>query len=392
MSDAPPTTNPVKIPLYVFPLPGGGGFKIGIKVSFDNKTFKMYEFDTGGTGFWAAGNPNWWSNFSPQQPGPKDQQTIKYSSGIQYTANPVVTDIYFENGLAQVSAQVARIFEATKKKDKEFKTDWLNAFNEPDPKPPLYGQFFGDFGMGLAPFVSKTSGDPVFFAVLPQLTQPLCDGFIIDIGPYPKTNTPVNAEPWLQTGFIQIGLAPGDAAQFPNQFKMQPWESLPASNPVFPNSGMPTYAEELVQGSLTLSPPSFCFGDQTGIVLDTGAPSIELHTGTDQITIPTLNPYLKQDLQENTPMTTPANSKSAVKVNTTLLLKSPSQKTASSGSNILMQVTVGGKSGQNLASATTLNLQGSSGYINTGLVPFFDGPVLYDLRNGIIGFRGPRSL
>ena len=392
MSDTPPAINPVKIPLYVFQSSGGSGYKIGIKVSFDNKTFQMYEFDTGGSGFWAAGNANWWSQYSTPQPDP-GPQTIQYSSGIQYIANPVVTQIYFENVPAPLTAQVARIFQATRggdisNQDQQFDVDWQNALTQPSPKPPLWGQFFGDFGMGLAPFVNQTSGDTVFFAVLPQLTQPLCDGFIIDLGPYPANNA-AGAGGWVQEGFIQIGLAPGDTAQFPNQFKMQPATNLDAQDPVFPNSGIPTYAEKLVQGSLTLSPPSFCFEDQTGIVFDTGAPTIELHTGTDQITVANLNPYLNQPLSANSN----GNSTSNVKEGMSFLLTAPLQNPGPDSSDVLIGITAEDTDGLNLAGATTLNIQGTEGYVNTGLVPFFNGPVLYDLKQGIIGFQGaPKSL
>lgn len=369
MADA----SAVTLPLYVFPIPGKSGFKIGIKISFDGKTFKMYEFDTGGSGFWAAGNKNWWPN--PKQPNPDPgPQNIKYSSGIEYTANPVVTDIYFENAsISPLSATVAWITEATEGNNEQFAQDWKNALTESDPPAPLFGNFFGDFGMGLAPFMEQNVGEAsesVFFAVIPQLAS--CNGFIIDLGPCPE-DKPLTSEGWVQQGAIQIGITTQDISSFSYRFKMQP------SGQQFPQSGMPTYCEELVTGTLGLAPSAGATpfaSSQLGFIFDTGAPTMEIHTGTQILTDSQLDPYLDGDL---------ANGGTSVKKNTKLTLSATS---CDSASDTLLQFTTGDQSGANLANATNLNIQNpQDGYVNTGLIPFFQGRVLYDLENGEIGFE-----
>jgi hypothetical protein len=374
-------TSPVKIPLYIFQLPNNGGFKIGIKASFDNKNFLMYEFDTGGSGFWAAGNDNWWPNYLPSNSSP---QTINYSSGIQYVGEPVVTDVYFENGLS-ISTGVSRITQATKGSDETFNSGWTNALTETAPNdPPLWGHFFGDFGMSLAPFTDKTSGTEWFFGILPQLLPPpptgnstptMLNGFIINLkGPNP---------------YIQIGLAPSDIDNF-TQYPMQPssFETHP-----FPFSNIPTYSEQLLNGYLNLSPPDAPFSkNEIGIVFDTGAPTGEIHTdvynaAVSTISIDALDPYLENKIVYAD------GSAEGDKTQSSVLAKK--EFTLTSGSNTLLQFPVGSTSGTNAVNATTLNLSSSgSGYVNTGLIPFFNGPVLYyfpfdgqgGYKNGLLGF------
>lgn len=370
-------TSPVKIPLYIFPMPNGGGSKIGIKVSFDSKNFLMYEFDTGGSGFWAAGNDNWWPNYLPSNASP---QTINYSSGIQYVGEPVVTDVYFENGLS-ISTGVSRITKATKSTDSAFNNAWTQALTEATPEnPPLWGNFFGDFGMSLAPFTDKATGTEWFFGILPQLLPPppdsstpsMLNGFIINL-----------SEP---NPYIQIGLAPSDI----DNFALCPMQAPSPDTKPFPFSNIPTYCEQLLTGYLNLSPPEASFArNEIGIVFDTGAPTAEIHTDADKaaastISTSALDPYLENNIvyaDEN------GKTQSAVLTN--------KEFTLTSGSNTVLQFPVGLKSGTNAINATTLNLSSSgSGYVNTGLIPFFKGPVLYyfpfdgkgGYENGQIGF------
>ncbi|MDP1721572.1 MAG: hypothetical protein Q8L37_00015 [Candidatus Gottesmanbacteria bacterium] len=378
-------TSPVQIPLYKFSLPGGG-FKIGIKASFDSKNFLMYEFDTGGSGFWAAGNDNWWP-VSTYKPSPDSSpQTINYSSGIQYVGDPVVTEVYFENGLS-VSTTVSRITEATKGIDNPsivnaFNMAWANALTETSPEnPPLWNNFFGDFGMSLAPFIDKTTGTEWFFGLLPQLLPPpaenstpaMLNGYIINLN--------------AASPYIQIGLAPSDIDNY-TLYAMQVPPS-PGTQP-FPCSDIPSYCEQLLTGCLDLSLAQASFsGKEIGIVFDTGAPSAEIHTDADNaalstISISALEPYLVNDIVYSGKN---GKTQSSVKPNTGFAL--------TSGSNTLLQFPVGSESGTNAVSATTLNLSSAgSGYVNAGLIPFFKGPVLYyfpfdgkgGYGNGQIGF------
>jgi hypothetical protein len=378
-------TSPVQIPLYIYQLPNKGGFKIGIKASFDNKTFLMYEFDTGGSGFWAAGNDNWWSNYTV--PSGSSPQTINYSSGIQYIGEPVVTEVYFENGLS-ISTTVSRITNATKGNDSTFNNGWANALTETSPEnPPLWGHFFGDFGMSLAPFIDKTTGTEWFFGILPQLLPPpptgnstpaMLNGFIINLkGPSP---------------YIQIGLTLSDI----DKFTHYPMQTPSAETQPFPFSNIPTYCEQLLNGYLDLSPPTASFSNnEIGIVFDTGAPTAEIHTdiynaASSTISIGALDPYLANNIVYADESIEDGNTQSSV--------LSAKEFTLTSGSNILLQFPAGSISGTNAVNATTLNLSSSgSGYVNTGLIPFFNGPVLYyfpfdgqgGYKNGLIGFPSP---
>jgi hypothetical protein len=78
------------VPLYIFP-DSEGGYKIGINVSLNNgQTYQMYEFDTGGQGFWSAYNTSWFKN--PVTSGDTVANN-SYSSGITYAAQVVTEPI-----------------------------------------------------------------------------------------------------------------------------------------------------------------------------------------------------------------------------------------------------------------------------------------------------------
>ncbi|HEY8034122.1 MAG TPA: hypothetical protein VIF37_00845 [Methylobacter sp.] len=370
-------TSPVQIPLYIFPVPEGDGFKIGIKASFDKTNFLMYEFDTGGSGFWAAGNNNWWPTYT--KPSGSSPQTINYSSGIQYTGEPVITEIYFENGLS-ISTTVSRITNATKESDnassdKAFDSAWVNALTETSPeKPPLWGHFFGDFGMSLAPFTDKATGIEWFFGILPQLLPPppsgdstpsMLNGFIINLA------APVSGR--APSSYIQIGLAPADIDNF-TLYAMQVPPS-PGTQP-FPSSNIPTYCEQLLTGYLELSPPDAAFsGNEIGIVFDTGAPSAEIHTDASNAASPTISISALDSYLANNIVYADESVESG---KTQASVLTDKEFTLTAGSNTLLQFPVGSESGTNAVSATTLNLSSAgSGYVNAGLIPFFKGPVLY---------------
>src|ERR1700735_1375098 len=146
------------IPLYIFP-DSVGGYKIGINVSLNGgQTYQMYEFDTGGQGFWSAYNAAWFSN-----PVKADDMvaTNSYSSGITYVAQVVTEPITLQGTVSGPTGptatlltvnggNVAAIQNAEKPTppdpftDQQFQNDISNT---PTPIPPIYNTFFGDFGM-----------------------------------------------------------------------------------------------------------------------------------------------------------------------------------------------------------------------------------------------------
>ena len=148
------------VPLYIFP-DSEGGYKIGINVSLNNgQTYQMYEFDTGGQGFWSAYNTSWFKN--PVTSGDTVANN-SYSSGITYAAQVVTEPITLQGTvsgptgptttlLTVAGGNVAAIENAEKPTqpdpftNQQFQNDISNT---PTPIPPIYNTFFGDFGMAL---------------------------------------------------------------------------------------------------------------------------------------------------------------------------------------------------------------------------------------------------
>jgi hypothetical protein len=357
-------TTPFFVPLYVFPF--SEGYKIGIRVSFDaGAHYHMFEFDTGGTGFWSAFDAQWWP--TPTIVG--DPLNIQYSSGIQYTANPAEASITLENAPVAISAVVGQITLASKATgNNQFTPETWN-HDVATGVAPLYGNFWGDFGVALG------SGNAPLFAVLPQIGSGLAAGFIVDLGPYPATGGKNHSGNWVQQGSLQIGLTPADIAAFKTQIPMQGSSAGTAAPTTFPNSGLPTYTELLGQGTLqvSLGAAAAPFAVPTGLVFDTGAPTAEIHTGT-VITQAGLSPYLAQQTD---------NSDLANTVQ--LSLSAPA---ASGDEAWALNVTVGTQSGQNEVGTTSLDVNDAhpTGYVNTGLIPFFGNRVMFNVAGGTIGF------
>src|SRR5262245_44049068 len=77
----------VTIPVKVVQVPGVGP-KVGIEISLGGGAPKLYTFDTGSSGMYAAYNQAWWPTLLPL-PGPPLSQS--YGSNLQLEANPVST-------------------------------------------------------------------------------------------------------------------------------------------------------------------------------------------------------------------------------------------------------------------------------------------------------------
>jgi hypothetical protein len=361
------------VPLYIFP-DSVGGYKIGINVSLNGgQTYQMYEFDTGGQGFWSAYNASWFTN--PVTSG-DTFTTNTYSSGITYAAQVVTEPITLQGTvsgsmgptttlLTVNTGTVAAIENAEKPTqpdpftDQQFQNDISNS---PTPIPPIYNTFFGDFGMALG------TSSYNLYGILPQLVG-YSNGFIVNLGTYPTSNTPINAQGYVQIGTLQVGLTDQDIASFPTLITMQ------GSNgtTLFPGTNEPTYQERLGAGNVDISNGSVSYSGATSFVFDTGAPSTEVH-----------------------PNTTEANAIASIIDNNGNLVPGTIFTMSSPGAtqpvppgtlaaNWQMSFPTENQSGLNevgIASA-----ESGTGYVNTGLQPFFQGPVMYDVSDGVIGFN-----
>ncbi len=353
--------QPVDIPLYI--LPFNGGYKIGIQVSLDGgASYQMYEFDTGGTGFFSSYSPSFWSSYTPLSATPI---TMTYTSGWHYTAQIVSTNVTFptvNGGTVTVdNANVGLISSAVDGTTQPLPQTWNSDLTGIPSSPPLETSFYGDFGMGL--------GNNGLSAVLSQMTGGLSNGFIISLGAYPNGVLG-------NVGSVQVGLTAADIASFKTVISMQGQNFLEPSA----NSGEPTYTEVLAQGALQLisAGGGTTFTAPSGFVYDTGAPSMEIHEGTD-ITANDLAPF----------GTLNASGKLIIAQGTSIDVSAPVAAGAPADSSSWnLGFSQDGNSGSDVAGVSTANTIGDPlGYVNTGLNAFFGYRIMFDLADGIVGFE-----
>ena len=147
------------------------GTKYGIDVAMGNNPSQVYEFDTGGTGFFAGYNQPFWTGV-PLTTTPLDEV---YNSGNYYTgvaASPVIT---LGTGTQTVSSGQPITISAVLAGGNS-KTGAVFNFTNPDA-PPVQGRFFGDFGASLAVSPGGITNP------LLQLPGNLSSGFLVQLGP-----------------------------------------------------------------------------------------------------------------------------------------------------------------------------------------------------------------
>lgn len=354
--------TPVDIPLYVVPYQGG--YKIGIEVSLDGgNTYRMYEFDTGGTGFYAAYSPSTWSSYTPVTTAPSRDI---YLSGYTYSTQVVSTDVTFRTmtgGTLSVPNANVGLINFGEKVGGITPSDWNADLISTPPVAPLETNFYGDFGMSLSSGGGLSS-------VLSQIAGGLSNGFIINVGTYPNGAAG-------EIGSIQVGLTQADVTDFETNGMVTAMQGQNTLDP-HPNSGMPSYSEVLAEGSLALTNSTITsngtlvpYSVPSGFVYDTGAPTTTIHTGS-VVNQGSVSSYLS---------TGPG-------ITATATFSAPAAVTTPPSSPWNLGFQVGGNSGQNEVSSTASDvINEPSGYVNTGLNAFFGYRVMYDLADGLLGFE-----
>ena len=272
----PPATPPTQIdsPIDISLVPvltPGGDSKFGIYVSIaGSSTPQLYEFDTGGKGFWATystetayRNPSWGSNFIRV---PSITVTNTYSSGNRYTGNAVQTYLALYSAKPDGSADsspsvvsgtnliIGQTLGITNTKGNISSGSW------PSLSPPVDAHFYGDFGLSLAAPKDGIAN------VLPQLAYStnVLPGFVV------KLRSPGSTDAKLQ-----IGLAADYLADYPIRISMYGRNT----NTLFPTingsttNGLPTYSETIFTSDITFTNPATgaTYTTNTGIVMDSGA-------------------------------------------------------------------------------------------------------------------------
>jgi hypothetical protein len=260
--------DPVTVPLQLVNVgtDKSPAYKLGIYVALGGAgVAKLYEFDTGASGLYAAYNAQWWPSFTST--GTPANQTyhskITYNGTVVTTALTIFSDATTPTAASIPSVNVAQIQSATYGGTGHNPVaNWNSDVSQ--GIAPLFGAFFGDFGMDLG---TKNG----IFGVLPQLPEPLCDGFIVHVGRFGAS------QPTLQ-----IGITDADRATFPYAIKMR--DAGKDGN--YPGSGLPTYSQKLIKGTITLAGEGKPFSFDSDLIFDTGQPTTEIHDGANAFGIP----------------------------------------------------------------------------------------------------------
>ena len=324
------TTSSLVIPLQILEV--GGGYKVWISVvlsdqseSGDSTDPLLFIFDTGAAGFFAHVPPGSQGTF--ETPTTDYGSTFnRYASTLELsgTANPV--NVTFPNASA---AQVFPVIISvpTQAEIKSF---------------PLLGKFYGDFGAGPNATTFNQQNRFSLLTVLAQLGSQYGNGFIVDTG-----SEPANGK--TGSGQLIAGLTDTLRGLFPVTIPMVSEGPYPPSSQSEPAQSVATFSKDLT-GTLTLhSHPALTLTDAT-FVLDTGTAPVLLYPG------------------------------SAVTTN----------YAPSDGKPLTLSITSGGQTAT-LFSVTQVDVMGTesnqpAGFINAGLTPFFNNPILFDLENGVVGF------
>ena len=328
------------IPLKVVQIPGVGA-KVGIEVSLGGGAPRLYTFDTGSSGFYAAYNPAWWPSSTPVGGGPIYQS---YGSDLQLIANPVSTTIGIatkEGVPISVTTVVGQITGASGTADG---IAWLD--NVAAGNAPLYGMFFGDFGSGL----KALNG---MFAVLPQLPGNLASGFAVQLGCNGNGLEPK----------VVVGLTEAIRSRVTSWVKM---EKEDPNSPPFPHSNLPTYGQSLFTGKFLLAREGASYGFSVPAILDTGGGTTDIHQHSPAVTVP--------DALLNA-------AKNRVLSGSQFKVTAPG---IAPGNDFDMAFLTG--STPTIDQINVSHSSGKNAEVNLGLNPYFRYDVVFDVAQGKVGF------
>lgn len=253
------------LPWVENPVTGSNEVKYGIDVAVGGNASQVYEFDTGGNGFFAGYNQPFWQGV----PISSDPVSILFTSGNQFNAvvaTPTVTIGQGDHTVTTGPINVGAILSGSSPKTGTF------VFTDP-AAPPIEGSFFGDFGASLA--VLPISGTSYLLAnPLLQLPGNLSNGYLVQLGPIGVTPQ------------VTVGLTDDLRAQFPYAVPIAP---APGGG-TYPVSGLPQlnlfgiyphyFAQETPDSPLVPIEQDGC-GDNCALptVIDSGAPTTSIRLG-----------------------------------------------------------------------------------------------------------------
>lgn len=371
----------VSIPLEIHQLQNGG-YKVGIRLTLTDPATGatasdiLYEFDTGGKGFYASIPTEQQQRF-PMPAKTYGQIYNHYSSGIEYFGQAVMLNVGFSQAPAIGSFPVLvgfvdQLRHESKEHHKHHEQEQPRA-GQADAgggklQFPIFNLFYGDFGAALQASAITTgqtapakhpeqnesssaqTNEVSLLTVLAQLGQPYGSGFIVDLGPYP-------AGAQQTGGQLILGLTDQLRTHFPLTVPMTGQPSYPPPGQAVPSTSVKTYEEAGIAGTLQIGNKSL---PNIRIILDTGAPITTLHPGT------VLKPHDRAQPGDQVLVTVETQQGQPVTLIDFTAGDTPS----------VDKVMEGGKAPETIP----------GGYVNTGIAAYFDKPIAFDLEQGVIRF------
>jgi len=337
-------TTPIQVPLHWRHVNGdaNGQRKLGIYVTLGGGTTpQLFEFDTGGNGFYAAyatGSSPWWGPAWTTTGGTFSQS---FDSGRVYTGTAATTTVQLFGSatpsMPLLTATNAVVGQTTNIVDTKYTPhEQLWPLASGTSAPPIEQAFYGDFGM--APKRGQAGID--------QLAAQLL------YGPGVMAGFRVHASdenPW-----VQFGLSASDTALAATSF------ALNVGSGTSP-AGVKYYDNLVVTGSLSVTDGTGEFKQPTGFIFDTGA-STTIHSGT--------NVQFPDDLTKD-------GAGKRVKDDASVVVSGSSLQTGSWPAFMNITASATDKVGvQNDDSSTK---QGPY-YLNTGIAPFLEYDLVYNLE------------
>lgn len=350
MAGAADVEQVYSVPLRTIAFSSGSStyYKYGIHLGIGGGAPALFEFDTGGEGFYAAYSSSaaWWG---PNVSVTATSFTKSFSSGLTYEGFVAEAPLTFYKADGQTvfaPATTARIGQSTPITNGAT-TLWPNSGGS----APVDGNFFGDFGLTLK---RGAHGIENFLA---QLTygNGITGGYKVSLGPYGSIGQAV----------LQIGLNAADLAN-PDTI----WFQMQGANPSDPFPGadsFSSYSAELLLADLTLQ-----LGSEVetfpnlGINLDTGNPTPGLDFNAADGS--RLRPFSSADL---------------LALSNGVLLTLQSDPTVGPGISVF-QLLAGDDYGRNFVYESERS-DGGSTYLNVGALIFQQYQVTYNIEDGLLG-------
>lgn len=370
--------RPIKIPLYFQAIDHEGTQKLGIYVSLGyGAPPQLFEFDTGGGGFYAAyasddpsKSPWWGSNVTTSTTHVQD----KFDSGLDYqgyAATAAVSLYSVGSSTPLVTSGQVVVGQMNSITDSNSgDTLWQpSGLPKHDSPPPVDNAFYGDFGM--APTYQANSIDQV----IAQLTfgWGVRPGYLVHVDPD-------TGEAWMQIGLTSNNIHNSEGMYFP----MLPDDK--SGTNTFANSGLHFYGLQLFDASITIidrGGKMIINNPNVGITPDTGA-NTTLHNTN-------LSPH--PDKYDSIVDWEDVHTKTKGKLKTDLLFGLTGTTTGQTPVRYFQFVTTDALNAGDVKvqnpTADEVAATDETYYLNTGIALFFEYDVVYYLGttagNGTLG-------